>query len=34
MDAIEHMTILLGNKQEVTGNETKIASLDIVAEQE
>lgn len=30
--AIEHMTILLGNKQEVTGNETKIASLDIVAD--
>lgn len=25
----EHMSILLGNKQEVTGNETTIASLDI-----
>lgn len=30
----EHMTILLGSKQEVTGNETKIASLDILYDKE
>ena len=27
---MEHMTILLGNKQEVTGDEEEIASLDIM----